>query len=131
MDFLPPHLCHDSQKVIQLGAKTRPEFEEKVKSIYLYGPDLTEEEVDLLLVVYRTCSRAHPNYESKNKITKKPKKAKQADDEAAADQPDQPDQPAYYDMQPAYEAAADQPDQPAYYDMQPAYICECCRAAWW
>ena len=51
-------------KVTKLGA-SREVFDRKITD--LYGPNLTPEYADHLFLVYSTCSRASPNYQSKNK----------------------------------------------------------------
>lgn len=60
-------------KVISLG-RTREGFDAKVRSANMYGPELTEEEVQQLFLVYNACARASPQYVSKNKESRKHRK---------------------------------------------------------
>ena len=60
-------------KVLTLG-RTRVGLEEKVRSIHMHGPHLTDEEVDHIFIVYNTCSLETPDYQSKNKQENKHKK---------------------------------------------------------
>ena len=55
-------------KVLKLG-RTRAGFDDKVKAVSMYGPDLTGEQVDHLFQVYNTISRCSPDYES-SKVNK-------------------------------------------------------------
>ena len=56
-------------KVISLGC-TREGFGATVRSANMYGPELTNEEVQQLFLVYNACARASPQYISKNKETR-------------------------------------------------------------
>ena len=69
-------------KVLKLGSKTRAEFFAEAKSDDMYGPELTDEVMDQLFLVYKTCALTSPDYKSKSKSTKKNyKKNKQTNDD--------------------------------------------------
>ena len=56
-------------KVLKLG-RTRAGFDDQVKAVSMYGPDLTGEQVDHLFQVYNTISRCSPDYTSSTKVQK-------------------------------------------------------------
>ena len=55
---------------------TREDFEEKLRSKSMYGPDLTEEEIDRLFQAYSNCAKMSPDHISKNKASGKHRKRK-------------------------------------------------------
>ena len=60
-------------KALSLG-RSRDGFDAKVRSANMFGPEISEEEVQQLFLVYNACARASPHYVSKNKVSRKHKK---------------------------------------------------------
>ena len=70
-------LCLAWSKVVELGRVTSREvFERRVRSPTMYGPAISSEVVDMLLVVYNTAARTSPEYQSLHQSSPKYKNAK-------------------------------------------------------
>ena len=69
-------LTNSFNKCREHGELNREDFGDKMRATNMYGPDITDDDVEALFTVYSTMCQTSPNHVSKNKASGKHRKRK-------------------------------------------------------